>query len=64
MKADEPAFKDQFAGKSGQLALVKGAASGAQEISAITGASVTSNAVISAVNAGMDFYGKVLKGGN
>ena len=64
MKADEPAFKDQFAGKSGKLALVKGAASGAQEISAITGASVTSNAVISAVNAGMDFYDKVLKGGN
>jgi len=64
MKAAEPAFRDQFAGKSGQLTLVKGAASGEQEISAITGASVTSNAVISAVNAGLDLYETVLKGGN
>ena len=64
MKAAEPAFRDQFAGKSGALTLVKGAASGEQEISAITGASVTSNAVISAVNAGMDLYETVLKGGN
>ncbi len=63
MKAQEPAFKDQFAGKSGKLTLVKGTASGEQEISAITGASVTSNAVISAVNAGIEFYETVLKGG-
>ena len=64
MKASEPAFKDQFAGKSGKLTLVKGTASGEQEISAITGASVTSNAVINAVNAGLDLYETVLKGGN
>ena len=64
MKADEPAFKEQFNGKSGALTLVKGTASGEQEISAITGASVTSNAVINAVNAGMDLYETVLKGGN
>ena len=64
MKAAEPAFRDQFAGKSGKLTLVKGDASGEQEISAITGASVTSNAVISAVNAGLDLYETVLKGGN
>ena len=63
MKADEPAFKDQFSGKSGQLTLVKGAA-GESEISAITGASVTSTAVVNAVNAGQDFYDTVLKGGN
>ena len=64
MKASEPAFRDQFTGKSGSLTLVKGGASGEQEIGAITGASVTSNAVINAVNAGLDLYGTVLKGGN
>ena len=64
MKADEPAFKEQFTGKGGKLTLVKGTASGEQEVSAITGASVTSNAVISAVNAGLDLYESVLKGGN
>ena len=64
MRADEPAFKDQFTGKGGQLTLVKGDASGEQEISAITGASVTSGAVISAVNAGLDLYETTLKGGN
>ena len=63
MKADEPAFKDQFVGKSGKLALVKGEA-GEGEISAITGASVTSGAVSNAVNAGLDFFENVLKGGN
>lgn len=64
MKADEHAFKDQFPGKGGKLTLVKGTASGEQEISAITGASVTSNAVVNAVNAGLDLYETVLKGGN
>jgi len=64
MKADEPAFKDQFPGKSGSVSLVKGAASAENEISAITGASVTSTAVVNAVNAGLDFYETVLKGGN
>ena len=64
MKADEPAFREQFNGRGGELTLVKGTASGEQEISAITGASVTSNAVISAVNAGLDLYETTLKGGN
>ncbi len=64
MRADEPAFKDQFIDRSGQLTLVKGDATGGQEISAITGASVTSGAVISAVNAGLDLYETTLKGGN
>ena len=64
MKADEPAFKEQFAGKSGTLKLVKGTAENDNEISAITGASVTSGAVWNAVNAGLNFYETVLKGGN
>ena len=64
MKAKEPDFKDQFTGKSGSITLVKGAAAGENEISAISGASVTSGAVTNAVNAGLNFYEKVLKGGN
>ena len=64
MKATEPEFRNQFTGKSGSVSLVKGSASADNEISAITGASVTSGAVTSAVNAGLDFYEKVLKGGN
>ena len=64
MRADEPAFKGQFDGKGGELTLVKGDASGEQEISAISGASVTSGAVISAVNAGLELYESTLKGGN
>jgi len=64
MKAQEPDFKDQFPGKSGSITLVKGATSAENEISAITGASVTSGAVTSAVNAGLSFYETTLKGGN
>ena len=63
MRADEDVFKDQFPGKSGTLALVKGDA-GESEISAITGATVTSTAVLNAVNAGLEFYDTALKGGN
>ena len=63
MRADENAFKDQFPGKSGSVSLVKGDA-GEDQISAITGATVTSTAVTNALNAGLDFYETVLKGGN
>ncbi len=66
MRADEDAFKGQFAGKASfPLKLTKnGEASAENEIDAISGASVTSNAVINAVNAGLDFYESVMKGGN
>ena len=64
MRADEDAFKDQFAGKEGTLTLVKGDASSFSEISAISGATVTSTAVINGVNAGLDFFETVVKGGN
>ena len=37
---------------------------GEDQISAITGATVTSTAVTNALNAGLDFYETVLKGGN
>ena len=63
MRANEDSFKDQFPGKSGSVSLVKGDA-GENEISALTGATITSTAVTNALNAGLDFYDTVLKGGN
>ncbi len=61
MKATEDGFRNQFDGKGGTLKLGDG---GEQGISAITGATVTSNAVVSAVNYGLKFYETVTKGGN
>ena len=57
MKADEDGFKDQFNGKGGTLKL-------GEDISAISGATVTSTAVVSGVNAGLKFFDSVMKGGN
>ena len=64
MRADEDVFKNQFPGKSGTLKLVKGTAGADDEISALSGATVTSTAVINAVNAGLDFCESVTKGGH
>ncbi|MEG0180639.1 MAG: RnfABCDGE type electron transport complex subunit G [Peptostreptococcaceae bacterium] len=57
-KASEPAFKDQFKGKNTEksLTVVKGNASNDNDISAISGATITSKAVTSGVNAAMDVY--------
>lgn len=49
-KADAGVFKDQFRDKRGALNLVKNKAGGANDIVAISGATITSNAVISGVN--------------
>lgn len=49
-KADDPAFLSQYTGKSGLLSVVKGEAKD-NEISAITGATVTSRAVTEGVRA-------------
>ncbi len=55
MKADEPDFKNQFAGNSAdQFVSVKSGA-GAGEINAISGATFTTNGVIKGVNAGICF---------
>ena len=64
MEADKAPFKDQFTGRSGELSLIKGTASGGQEISALTGATVTSTAVVNGVNAGLAFCEEATKGGN
>lgn len=57
MKAKEPAFKDQFNGRTAQtFEVTKTAASGDAQIQAISGATVTSSAVTNAVNAAVYFY--------
>lgn len=56
MNAKEPAFKDQFNGKTAeQLVLTKGGASADDEIDAMSGATVTSTAVVNAVNGALYF---------
>ena len=57
MRAKEPAFTDQFAGKdaSGDLTLVKTGNANDQQIDGISGASYTSGAVHSALNAAIHF---------
>lgn len=56
LKADEPAFKSQFVGKqASSFVAVKTGASADNEIDAISGATITTNAVITGVNAGICF---------
>lgn len=57
-KAADPLFKDQYNGKSTEkpLMVVKGEASHDNDIAAISGATITSNAVTSGVNAAMNVY--------
>ena len=51
-KADEPAFKDQFNGQTDTSG-----------VDTMSGATVTSKAVLNAVNAGLDFFRNVIMGG-
>lgn len=56
LKAKEPAFKDQYIGKAAEkLSVVKGGGAGDAEINAISGATISSNAVTNAVNAALYF---------
>lgn len=64
-KAIEPSFSDQYKDKPlTELEVVKGTATADNEISAITGATITSKAVTSGVNEAIKFYDSKLKGGN
>ncbi len=55
-RASEPEFKDQFAGKTvDSFEVTKSAAASDSEIEAISGATITSTAVVNAVNAGIVF---------
>ena len=62
MRAKEPAFRDQFAGKdaSGDLALIKTGSANDTQIDAISGASYTSGAVTNALNAAIRFANNYL----
>lgn len=57
-------FKGQFKGKSaaGSLKVVKTGASADNELDAISGATISSNAVTNAVNEAAEFYMTVIKG--
>ena len=57
MRATEDAFRDQFTGKSGTLVLN-------QDIDALNSATITSTAGVGGVNAGLEFFETVTKGGN
>ncbi len=64
MKATEPSFMNQFQGKNAEkLVYTKSGASADQEIDAISGATITTNAVTNGVNAGLAYFHNVLKEG-
>ena len=63
MRAAEPAFMDQFAGiQADQLTLNKsGNASGNGEVNSVSGATITSTAVVNAVNTALAFFAENVK---
>lgn len=64
MNADTPAFKDQFVGKQVEkLQYTKNGAAQDDEINAISGATVTTNAMTNGVNAGLCAF-RVMEGGD
>ena len=60
--AAEPGFINQFDNRSVTQFVLNG--SGSDGIDAISGATITSTAVVNAVNAGLDFFHSVMQGGN
>jgi electron transport complex protein RnfG len=54
---EEPGFTEQFAGKQGEL-------TAGQDVDTLSGATITSTAVIKGVNTGLSFFEAVMKGGN
>ena len=59
MKADEPAFKDQFVGNKGERFVAVKSGAGAGEINAISGATFTTEGVLTGVNAGICFMNEL-----
>lgn len=63
-KCTEEEFAGQFAGKSADgIEYVKGGASADNQIDAISGATITTNAVTEGVNAALNVYNQLLKEG-
>ena len=62
-KSTEPEFYTQFNDKDKlPLKVVKGAANASDEIIAISGATITSTAIVNGVNAAVEYWSKNLKG--
>lgn len=61
--ASKPEFYGQFAGKSGELNVIKSGSAGDSDIQALTGATITSRAVTNAVNTVTEYFNENLKGG-
>lgn len=65
MKAAEPEFMEQFQDKQvEQFTYTKGGASGDNEIDALSGATITTNAVTNCVNASLVYFHSILGGGS
>lgn len=62
MLCGEPAFKDQFNNKNVSAFQLNGG-NGDEKIDGVSGATITSKAVVNAVNAALDFCQNVVKGG-
>ncbi len=60
MNADKPEFRDKFLNMSDKITIVKNSANAANnEIDALSGATISSNAVAEAVNKALDSFAKV-----
>ena len=65
MQADTDEFKSQFAGKNvAQFKYTKSGAASDEEIDALSGATITTNAVTNAVNAGLSYADYLIGGAN
>ncbi len=63
MNANTPEFKAQYADKAvDSFTVTKGGASAENEIDAISGATITSNAVTNAVNTAIEYFNQVMGG--
>lgn len=60
--ASKDSFREQFVGKTGKVSVVKNAP-GENEIQALTSATITSTAVVNAVNDAVDQFNEVTGGG-
>ncbi len=62
MKAKNEGFLNQYNGKSGKLSVTKNGKTEENEIDAITSATISSNAVTSAVNQALEMYDEIMSG--
>lgn len=64
MKATEPEFLNQYQGKNVEaFTVTKTGAANESEIDALSGATITSNAVTNAINASLSYFQQVIGGG-